>query len=877
MGAIAEGTILAGSNPFADPLSLFLIQSILIILVARLLGVVLRYIRQPTVIAEVIGGILLGPSALGVCFVLLIALFNKILSTQQITAYKNTLFPASSLPSLSLVANIGLILFLFLVGLELDPRSLRENYKQSLVISFAGVVIPFAISVGASKILYDFVLVPDVNADILAHTLAAQKGTPLTTTVLALPPFSSFLVFTGVAMSITAFPVLARILAERKLLGTTVGTATLSAAAVGDATAWCLLVLVVALITNPSNSIMALYVFLVVVAWGIFLWFAIRPIFVWLVNQSQESESISQFAVFFTFGVVWISSWFTQIVGVHAIFGAFLVGLIVPHDHGFAIQLTEKVEDLVSIIFLPLYFAYSGLNTRIDELNDGFSWLMVLFVTAVACVGKVLGCGLSAKATGLNWRESWAVGVLMNTKGLVELIVLNLGLQGGVISPRVFTIMVMMALITTFTTVPLISFIYPPSHYANEASNRRKNISEKKDDDVSTKSFAEQQLRVLICLPNIQSVPAMMSITQMMQEKYQNVPESGIRKLLSIAALRLVPLGNNRTSTVMRAAESQQTVSFDPILNIFRTFGQLSRVGVTTDMVVCAQEEFTDNIILFAKERDVAMVVVPISSFQSSSLSSHFTSANVSSGSAISEEKFSALEIAVANATCSVAIFIDRGFGVSSANPSDISSNSESSNNTITFPGYNQQVFLVFAGGLDDREAARFVELLVAHPGLSITVFRLRVDVTKHEIKEEDTTIVLDVQNTGEDEDVLDDRVLESLARHKNVHVEELNASTVLSTFSAASKEKDVVESLGLSTGKAVVGLVKQSLLLRFGPKDLLVVGKQSFDGLGRSSRENASHSNGLRSWVESSACVGSAAVVTVAKGVSGRSLEYLS
>ncbi|KAJ1550861.1 K(+)/H(+) antiporter, partial [Nowakowskiella sp. JEL0078] len=254
MGAISEGTILAGSNPFADPLSLFLIQSILIIIVARLLGVVFRYIRQPTVIAEVIGGILLGPSALG-----------------QITAYRNTLFPASSLPSLSLVANIGLILFLFLVGLELDPRSLREKYKQSLVISLAGIIVPFAISIGASKVLYDYVLVPDVNADILAHTLAAQNGTQLTTTVFVLPPFSSFLVFTGVAMSITAFPVLARILAERKLLGTTVGTSTLSAAAVDDATAWCLLVLVVALIKNPANSIMALYVFLVVVAWGIFL------------------------------------------------------------------------------------------------------------------------------------------------------------------------------------------------------------------------------------------------------------------------------------------------------------------------------------------------------------------------------------------------------------------------------------------------------------------------------------------------------------------------------------------------------------------------------------------------------------------------------
>ncbi|KAJ1559823.1 K(+)/H(+) antiporter, partial [Nowakowskiella sp. JEL0078] len=190
-------------------------------------------------------------------------------------------------------------------------------------------------------------MIPDILADQIAHDNAIANGTPLDSLPLSLPPFTSFLVFTGVAMSITAFPVLARILAEKKLLGTVVGIATLTAAAVGDATAWCLLVLVVALITNPSNAIIALYVFFVVVGWGIFLWLAIRPIFVWLVSRSPSSDSISRFGVFFSFCVVLVSAWFTQVVGVHAIFGAFLVGLCIPHEHGFAIQLTEKVEDLV--------------------------------------------------------------------------------------------------------------------------------------------------------------------------------------------------------------------------------------------------------------------------------------------------------------------------------------------------------------------------------------------------------------------------------------------------------------------------------------------------------------------------------------------------
>ncbi|KAI8915203.1 Cation/H+ exchanger, partial [Powellomyces hirtus] len=413
------GTFLSGENPLKDPIALFLLQALIIIILSRFLAAGLGYIKQPRVIAEVIGGILLGPSALS-----------------RSEAFRNTIFPKESLPRLSLIANIALIFFLFLVGLELDPQTLIKKARQSAAISISGIVLPFAVGVGVSKLIYD---------NLSDETV----------------PFYSFFVFCGVAMSITAFPVLARILTELKLLQSSVGQVTLAAAAVDDGVAWCLLILVVALINNPSDSVRAVYVFLATIAWGIFLVVAIRPILMKLVHRHAGNDGISSSSMLATFVVILASSWFTQAVGVHAIFGGFLAGLITPHDHGFAIKLTEKIEDFITILLLPLYFAYSGLNTNIGSLSDGTSWGYVVLVILTACLGKVIGCTMSAKLTGFNWRESLAVGFLMNAKGLVELIVLNLGYEAGVINQKIFTIFVLMALVTTFMTTPIISFIYP--------------------------------------------------------------------------------------------------------------------------------------------------------------------------------------------------------------------------------------------------------------------------------------------------------------------------------------------------------------------------------------------------------------------------------
>ncbi|KAJ3003439.1 UNVERIFIED_CONTAM: K(+)/H(+) antiporter, partial [Siphonaria sp. JEL0065] len=475
---VESGTILSGDNPLTiSPVSLFLIQTCVIIVTARLLTFPLKWLHQPSVIAEVLGGILLGTTCLS-----------------KIPDFKENLFPKASLPLLKIVAELGLIFYLFLVGLELDPIELLKVFKKSVSISVAGIVVPFSLGCAIATTIYNEYADPNVS-------------------------FVSFLLFMGISMSITAFPVLARILTERKLLHTKVGQATISAAAVDDFIAWTLLVLVIALINNSKGGsaasyATAVYVFLCVVAYTLFLWFAIRPLLRRLLVLSADREHLNQLLLFFVFTLVLFSGWVTEILGVQAIFGAFLVGVIMPHDNGFAVKLASQIEDLVTIVFLPLFFAYSGLNTHLDLLDDGKSWGFVFLICAIACAGKMIGCTLSAKFSGLNWRESTAVGILMNTRGLVQIIVLNVGLHAGVINDKIFAMFVLMAIFTTFMTVPLVAIVYPFSYYSVQVNmgDIEGNEKEPTIEVTSLELRDETQLRALVCLPSMNVVSPMMTL-----------------------------------------------------------------------------------------------------------------------------------------------------------------------------------------------------------------------------------------------------------------------------------------------------------------------------------------------------------------------------
>ncbi|KAF9184461.1 K(+)/H(+) antiporter [Haplosporangium sp. Z 767] len=424
--------ILSGDNPIAfniaDPLPLFIVQTVIILSLCYGINMIMYRIRQPRVVSEVVAGIILGPSILG-----------------KIPGFNETIFPAKSLPFLNLVAELGLVLFLFLVGLELDPKLILKRAKHALGISIAGLVIPFMLSCGVS---------------ILLHNKFEQA-----TETRPSPPLSQFILCCGVAFSLTAFPVLARILAEMQLMSTSVGFITICSAAAVDIVAWILLALLVSLI-HATTPIMPLYVILMSTGFCLILVYVVRPVL-----MSLEEEP-SQKMIAITLVIVLSSSFITHIIGIHSIFGGFLVGLLIPHDSGFAEGLTRRIEDLVGVYFLPIFFACSGLKTEVGLLNTAETWGLVILVTVLSFVGKMFGCVGAAKLNGMTWRECLSIGFLMNCKGLVEYIILNIGHDFGVISDRVFVIMIAMCLILTIISTPLVYYLYPVS-YQKELEVRR--------------------------------------------------------------------------------------------------------------------------------------------------------------------------------------------------------------------------------------------------------------------------------------------------------------------------------------------------------------------------------------------------------------------
>ena len=369
---------------------------------------------------------MLGPSAIG-----------------RNSAYLNTIFPKSSLPLLSVVANLGLVLYLFVVGMELDPKIIATHWRKAGGVAFVGMAVPFALGIAISQLMFD--------------TLQASDPK------YAAVPFVSFFVFIGTAMSITAFPVLARILKESALIYTKPGAMSMGAAALNDAAAWCLLILAIS-IANAGDLSVAGLVFLSVVAFGVGLIVLVRPFFCRLVTyvEAQHSVALNNSLFCLTLILVFLSAWTTELLGVHAIFGAFLFGIIMPRDSHLFKECNDKIEELVLTLTLPIYFALSGLQTDVTQINTTAQGGMVVLVCFIATIGKYVGAGGAAYFAGSSVRESIVVAFLMNTRGLVELIVLNLGVTAGVLSQRTFSVMVIMCLFTTFITGPMVQCVYPP-------------------------------------------------------------------------------------------------------------------------------------------------------------------------------------------------------------------------------------------------------------------------------------------------------------------------------------------------------------------------------------------------------------------------------
>jgi Kef-type K+ transport system membrane component KefB len=422
------------------PLAILLLQIITIIIVARVFGFICKKIRQPTVIGEIAAGIFLGPSFVG----------------SYIPEYSAFLFPAQSLGNLQFLSQIGLIFFMFIIGMELDLRILKTKANDALVISHASIIFPFTLGVGLAYYIYLNFAPATIN-------------------------FLSFALFLGIAMSITAFPVLARIVQERGLSKTRVGTIVITCAAADDITAWCLLAVVIAIV-KAGTVISALYTIIMAVGYVFLMIKVVQPFLRKLGDKYSYKESLSKPIVAIFFVILLLSSFTTEVIGIHALFGAFLAGVIMPSNMNFRNIFIEKIEDVSLVLLLPLFFVFTGLRTQIGLLNDIYLWKICGLIVLVAVVGKFLGSALSARYVGQTWRDSLTIGALMNTRGLMELVVLNIGYDLGVLSPEVFAMMVIMALATTLMTGPALDLInkflpekkYPVTHLQDSNQGQRK-------------------------------------------------------------------------------------------------------------------------------------------------------------------------------------------------------------------------------------------------------------------------------------------------------------------------------------------------------------------------------------------------------------------
>ncbi|RZR86759.1 hypothetical protein BHM03_00014013 [Ensete ventricosum] len=713
-----------GDNPLHFAFPLLIVQTTLVLLVSRSLSFLLKPLRQPKVIAEIIGsltflswmlwqgGILLGPSALG---------RNK--------TYLHNVFPAWSEPILETVASIGLLFFLFLVGLELDLHSIRRSGRRAFSIAAAGITLPFACGVGV--------------AFVLRHVVSGADEAG----------YGPFLVFMGVALSITAFPVLARILAELRLLNTQLGETAMAAAAFNDLAAWVLLAVAVA-ISGGSGShrspVVSLWVLLTGLVFVSVQMVVVRPAMAWVARRAESAGGESEVWVALTLAGVLVSGFFTDFIGIHSIFGAFIFGLTVPKEGDFAGRLTERIEDFVSVLLLPLYFASSGLKTNVASIKDATSWGILALVICTACVGKIIGTFVAAMACRMAPREAMTLGVLMNTKGLVELIVLNIGKERKVrnfpvpsrlvfsifsavvvgfklthrgmksntwrplwrvqvLNDEVFAIMVLMALFTTFITTPIVMAIYKPAR-----SGRYTHEHRKLHRAAASSVTDPKELRVLACVHSPGDVPSLIGLLDTI------CGGATKRCPLKFYVLNLVEL-TERPSSIVMARRSGLPFRFrrearDQVALAFQAYGQLGRVHVRSMTAVSSKAAMHEDVRDVAEQKRVSLLIVPFHKHQHRR---DGAMENEGPGWRAVNQRV------MREAPCSVAVLVDRGFGGGGqVGPAEVA----------------REICVVFFGGPDDREALALAGRMAQHPGVRVTAVRI-VPEKKGDVERRNVTL----------------------------------------------------------------------------------------------------------------------------------------
>ncbi|CAJ1897441.1 unnamed protein product [Sphenostylis stenocarpa] len=747
-----------GDNPLDYAFPLLIVQITLVLIVTRTLALLLKPLRQPKVIAEIVGGVLLGPSVLG---------RNK--------SYLHRIFPSWSTPTLESVASIGLLFFLFLVGLELDLHSIRRSGRRAFIIAAVGISVPFVSGIGVAVVLRKTVDGADNSG------------------------FAQFLVFMGVALSITAFPVLARILAELKLLTTSVGETAMAAAAFNDVAAWILLALAVALAGDGNGShkspLVSLWVLLSGLAFVVFMMVVVRRA-MQVVAKRGENDAVGEVYVCLTLAGVLVSGFMTDLIGIHSIFGAFVFGLTLPKEGNFAKKLTERIEDFVLGLLLPLYFASSGLKTDVTSIRGASAWGLLVLVITTACAGKILGTFVVAMFCMIPARESLTLGVLMNTKGLVELIVLNIGKEKKVLNDEMFAILVLMALFTTFITTPIVMAIYKPARVKSTKTRRKLG-----DISVGSRDDTVDKFRVLACLHGPANIPSIINLIESTR--------STKNSLIKLFMMHLVELTERSSSIIMvhRARRngfpffnrSHRDECHDRLAGAFQAYSQLGQVNVRSTTTVSSLSTMHEDICHVAKEKMVTMIILPFHKQWRTEVNEN-------------NERYQVLENAshewrvvnqkvLNNAPCSVVVLVDRGYG---------NLPQTSSSSSIV----SQRVCIIFFGGPDDREALELGKKMLEHPTVKVSIVRF-------------------IEKNGLDKN----NVVLSFSPHKNNH-DSYSFSTAkmnpqrekeldeMSIKEFQSKLNDMVEYIE----KFCENIVEDVLVIgKSGDYDLIIVGKGRF------------------------------------------------
>ena len=517
-----------------------IIQIAIIIIASRLVGLLFRKIHQPQVVGEMVAGIILGPSVLGWL-------------APNISAF---IFPHNSLILLNTLSQLGLLLFMFIVGLELDPKLLKGRGHAAVLISHVSIIFPFILGTILSLYLYPLLSNNSIT-------------------------FTAFALFMGASMSITAFPVLARILSEKNLIKTKVGAVTIACAAVDDVTAWSILAIVIAIVRAGSGNIPFWLTISGAIAFILIMIFLIRPMIAKLeIYFNHRGNKLTNDILGAVLLLMFASAWTTEWLGIHALFGAFFMGAMMPRNKIFLKSIIEKLNDVTLVLLLPIFFALTGLNTSIGLISGTSMWFYFGLILTAAVLGKLGGATIAAKISALHWREAAGLGILMNTRGLMELIILTIGLQFGVISPALFAMMVMMALVTTFMTTPIFEWVYPEKII-------------KKELEEADKEKLKYKILIPISFPS--SGPSLLKIASAISDKNK----------LKVYALHLVRASD---ISIQNIGEENGLLNSSEVLQPLLNFADENSIKVSP--LSFASRNAAEDIIQIADIKDVDMILM---------------------------------------------------------------------------------------------------------------------------------------------------------------------------------------------------------------------------------------------------------------------------